>query len=131
VCRWVSLEQLIAESADSYYDALLRSTHDWHDDAADPWPWLSYFTATLATAYETFGRRAASDRSGGTKQERVREYVLKHAPIIFKLGDVRTALPGVSDQTIRLALEQLRDEGKIKSTGAGRGAAWVRIPDHD
>lgn len=41
VCRWVSLEQLIAETADSYYETLLRSTHDWHDDAADPWPWLS------------------------------------------------------------------------------------------
>ncbi|MFF0264342.1 Fic family protein [Kribbella sp. NPDC004536] len=129
VCRWVSLEQVIADSADSYYDALLRSTHDWHEDAADPWPWLSYFVTTLATAYRTFARRAAADRSGGTKQERVRDYVLNHAAIVFKVADVRAALPGVSDQTIRLVLEQLKREGKVRSTGAGRGAVWYRIPD--
>ena len=131
VCRWVSLEQLIADSADEYYEALLRSTHDWHEDSADPWPWLSYFVTTLAAAYSTFARRAAADRSGGTKQERVRDHVLKHADVVFRLAQVREALPGVSDQTIRLVLEQLKTEGKVKSTGAGRGAVWVRVPDHD
>ncbi|MEU4292150.1 Fic family protein [Kribbella sp. NPDC026596] len=131
VCRWVSLEQLIADSADSYYDALLRSTHDWHQDAADPWPWLSYFVTTLASAYQAFARRAAADRSGGTKQDRVRQHVLKHAAAVFKVSEVRAALPGVSDQTIRLVLEQLRNEGKVNSTGAGRGAVWIQVPDQD
>jgi Fic family protein len=131
VCRWVSLEQLIADSADEYYAALLRSTDDWHEDKADPWPWLSYFVTSLAAAYQTFGRRAAADRSGGTKQERVRDYVLKHAALVFRLADVRAALPGVSDQTIRLALDQLKTDGKVKPVGTGRGAVWVRIPDQD
>ncbi|MFG1817250.1 Fic family protein [Kribbella sp. NPDC049174] len=130
VCRWVSLEQLIADSADDYYAALLRSTDDWHDDRADPWPWLTYFVAVLASAYETFARRAAADRSGGTKQERVRDYILNHADVVFRLAQVRTALPGVSDQTIRLVLEQLKNEGSVKSSGAGRGAVWVRLPDN-
>jgi Fic family protein len=124
VCRWVSLEQLIAESADPYYEALLQSTHDWHQDTANPWPWLSYFVTILADAYETFARRAASDRAGGTKQERVREYILEHAPVIFRLADVRTALPGVSDQTIRLVLEQLKADRVVTPEGAGRGAVW-------
>ncbi|WP_433161237.1 Fic family protein [Kribbella sp. CA-247076] len=129
VCRWVSLEQLIADSADLYYDALLRSTHDWHEEASDPWPWLSYFVSTLADAYQTFARRAASDRSAGTKQERVREHVLRHAAPVFRLADVRSALPGVSDQTIRLVLEQLKSEGKVNPEGAGRAAVWRRVPD--
>jgi Fic family protein len=131
VCRWVSLEQLIADSADDYYAAVLRSTEDWHDDRADPWPWLTYFVAALASAYETFARRAAADRSGGTKQERVRDYILKHADVVFRLAQVRAALPGVSDQTIRLVLEQLKNEGRVKSAGAGRGAVWVRLPGQD
>jgi Fic family protein len=128
VGRWVSLEQLIAESADAYYETLLRSTHDWHGDAADPWPWLSYFVDVLAEAYETFARRAASARTRGTKQERVREYLTEHAPPIFRLGDVRAALPGVSDQTIRLVLEQLKAEQVVAPEGTGRGAVWRRFP---
>lgn len=129
VCRWVSLEQLISDSADAYYEALLQSTEDWHHDAADPWPWLSYFVTILASAYETFARRAASDRAGGTKQERVRTYVLKHAAPVFRLAEIRTALPGVSDQTIRLVLEQLKLEHLVTPEGTGRGALWRKSPD--
>ena len=134
VGRYVSLEQLIAESADDYYTALLASTHGWHEQINDPWPWLAYFTEVLARAYKRFEQRAASDRSTGTKQDRVREYVLEHAPQIFRIADVRVALPGVSDPTIRLTLEQLKNEGRVKPEGRGRSAAWVKAPgskDHE
>ncbi|WP_199234573.1 Fic family protein [Kribbella sp. VKM Ac-2568] len=127
VCRWVSLEQSIADTADEYYDTLLRSTSDWHEDKADPWPWLSYFVATLASAYDTFARRAAADRSGSTKQERVRTHVLKHAAPVFKLADIREALPGISDQTIRLVLDQLKADKLVMPDGTGRAARWRRI----
>lgn len=128
VCRWVSLEQLIAESADRYYETLLQSTQDWHLDQADPWPWLTYFVEILAGAYQTFARNAAAERSGGTKQSRVRDYVLEHAPAVFRMADVRAALPGVSDQTIRLVLDQLKREALIAPEGTGRTAAWLRVP---
>lgn len=126
VGKYVSIEQLIAETADDYYEALLKSTHGWHEDTNDPWPWLSYFVKVLANAYERFEQRAVSDRSIGTKQVRVREYVVSHAPKIFKISDIRVALPGVSDPTIRLALDQLKREGRVRSEGTGRSAVWVK-----
>jgi len=128
VGRYVSLEQLIAESADDYYAALLASTHGWHEQQNDPWPWLSYFVGVLSRAYQTFEHRAASDRSTGTKQDRVREYVLEHAPRLFRIADVRLALPGISDPTIRLMLEQLKQEGRVHPDGRGRSALWVKDP---
>ncbi|MDQ3383924.1 MAG: Fic family protein [Actinomycetota bacterium] len=128
VGKYVSLEQLVAESADDYYVALLDSTQGWHERTNDPWPWLAYFVEVLARAYERFEQRAASDRTTGTKQDRVREYVLEHAPRIFRIADVRVALPGVSDPTIRLALEQLKSEGRVKPEGRGRSAMWVKAP---
>ncbi|HEX6519847.1 MAG TPA: Fic family protein [Streptosporangiaceae bacterium] len=126
VGRYVSLEQEIAESADAYYQALLDSTHGWHEGTADPWPWLGYFTSLIASAYAVFADRAAATRTPGTKQERVREHILRHAPATFRLADIRTAVPGVSDQTIRLVLEQLRGEGKVRADGTGRSATWTR-----
>src|SRR5271165_1819169 len=129
VGRYVSLEQAIAESADAYYKALLDSTHGWHEGSADPWPWLGYFTSVLAGAYAVFADRAAAAQTPGTKQQRVREHILRHAPSTFRLADIRTAMPGVSDQTIRLVLEQLRSEGKVRADGTGRSATWTRMTE--
>jgi Fic family protein len=126
VGRYVSLEEAIAESDDANYQALLDSTHGGHDGAADPWPWLGYSTSVIADAYAVFADRAAAAQTAGTKQQRVPEHILRHAPATFRLADIRTALPGVSDQTIRLALEQLRNEGRVRADGTGRSATWTQ-----
>jgi hypothetical protein len=123
----VSLEQAVGESADTYYQALLESTHGWHDGTADPWPWLGYFANVIAGTYAVFADRAAAAKTPGTKQQRIREHILRHAPATFRLADIRTAMPGVSDQTIRLVLEQLKNEGKIRADGTGRAATWTRM----
>lgn len=125
--RYVSLEQLIAESSDEYYDSLLESTRGWDDNHHDVWPWLTYFVSLLTQAYQRFEEGAASHRSSGSKQNRVREFVLGHASEVFTISDVRTALPGVSDQTIRLVLDALRTERRVRSEGTGRGARWHRL----
>jgi Fic family protein len=127
VGRYVSLEQAVAESADAYYQALLESIHGWHDGTCDPWPWLGFFTSVIATAYAVFADRAAAATTPGTKQERVREHILRRAPVTFRLAHVRTAVPGVSDQTIRLVLDQLKSEGMVQADGTGRAATWTRL----
>jgi hypothetical protein len=87
---------------------------------------LTYLVGILATAYDQFGRRTAADRGSGTKQERVRDYLTRHAPPVFRISDVRAALPGVSDPTIRLVLQELRQRGLIDVDGTGRSALWRR-----
>lgn len=42
------------------------------------------------------------------------------------LADIRTAVQGVSDQTIRLVLEQLGKEGRVRADGTGRSATWTQ-----
>ena len=126
VTRYVSLEASIAGSPDAYYAALLSSTERWHDAKHDPWPWLRYFVGLVAGSYDDFATLTAHARSGGSKQDRVRDYVLNHAPKTFQIADVRAALPGVSDQTIRLALSQVKSEGQVEPDSVGRGATWTR-----
>jgi hypothetical protein len=82
----------------------------------------------IAGAYAVFADRAAVALTPGTKQQRVREHIVRHAPATFRLADIRTAVPSVSDQTIRLVLEQLRSEGRVRANGTGRSATWTRIP---
>ena len=99
-----------------------------HDGEHEPWPWLRYVVALVARSYDQFAALTAIARSGGSKQERVRNYVVNHASTTFQIADIRAALPGVSDQTIRLALNQLKATGQVKADGAGRSATWTKHP---
>lgn len=127
VARYVSLEQLIAESADDYYAALLASTTGWHESRHDPWPWLRFFVGQVGRAYALFEQRAGSSTStAGGKRDRVKRYVLEQAPSSFRIADVRAALPGISDGTIRNALDDLRADRRVEVDGPGRGATWSR-----
>lgn len=129
VVRYVSVEQLIFESTNSYYAALAESQRGWHEAGHDPWPWIGYLAEVLARAYDSFEQRVDGARptAGMRKQERVRDYVLHHAPETFPVAAVRAALPGISDGTIELAFKKMADDGEIRSNGRGRGATWTRL----
>ncbi len=128
VARYVSVEQRIFESKNSYYASLYESQRDWREGKHDVWPWISYLARILAAAYEDFEQRviAAGERTG-SKQDRVRSYILDQAPAVFRRRDVERALPGISLATIRLVLNDLRDTGRIKSEGSGPGARWHKL----
>jgi Fic family protein len=128
VARYVSIEQRIFESKNSYCASLYESQRDWHEGEHDVWPWISYLARILAGAYEDFEQRvvAAGERTG-SKQDRVRSYILDQAPAVFRRRDVERALPGISLATIRLVLNDLRDAGKIRPEGSGPGARWHKL----
>jgi Fic family protein len=127
VARYVSIEQRIYESKNRYYASLYESQRNWHEGEHDVWPWVSYLCGILAGAYDDFEQRVSvTGEEAGSKQERVRDYVLRNAPDAFRRRDVERALGDVSQATIRLVLGQLRDEGKIEVEGSGRGARWRR-----
>lgn len=131
VSRYVSVEQRMFETKDAYYDALYASQRRWHEGTHDVWPWITYLVGVLTDAYDDFESRIAAQRTlaTGSKQEQVRRYVLEHAPRRFRVRDVRAALPGVSDQTIRLVLGMLRRDALIEvdpDDRSGVHAAWLR-----
>jgi Fic family protein len=128
VARYVSIEQRIYETRNVYYDALEQSQQGWHDGEHEIWPWTAYLIGVLTSSYADFENRVIAERgaSAMTKVERVRHWAMTAAPREFTMREVRRAVPGVSDPSIRLALRSLRDEGKLKSAGSGRAAVWRR-----
>jgi Fic family protein len=128
VARYVSVEQRIYESRNSYYAVLAQSQRDWNDAKHDVWPWTEYLVSVIAGAYDAFEARVAAARgsAGMGKSERVRHWILESAPGKFKIADVRKGVPGVSDPTIRNVLHGLRDEGRLRADGQGRSTAWVK-----
>ena len=128
VARYVSVEQQMFETKHAYYEALYNSQQGWHRGEHSIWPWIEYLVRVLTEAYDIFEQRVAAARvsAGSSKQERVRWYVLQHAPDEFRLSDVRSANPGISDPTIRIVLNELKASGEVSVEGHGRGARWRR-----
>jgi len=130
VPRYISVEQRIYESKNSYYASLRESQRGWHEGEHDVWPWISYLATTLAGAYEELERHiAVSVPLSGNKQDLVGGYVMNQAPARFRRREIERALPEVSRATIRLVLNRLREEGLIEADGAGPGARWRRVED--
>jgi Fic family protein len=131
VARYVSLEQQIFETKNGYYASLYESQRNWHEGEHTIWPWTEYLIGALAETYGRFESRVAAERGsqGASKQERVRSYILSQAPARFSIADVRRAVPGTSDQTIRLVLNEVKAAGDIRPEGTGRSAGWVRVTE--
>jgi hypothetical protein len=123
----VSVEQRIYEAKNTYYQSLYESQRGWHTGAHTIWPWTTFLMRILDEAYQDLEWRVAGVVTDtGSKQDRVREHILGHAPAQFRTRDIHRALPGISPATVRLVLNELRDNGQIISTGRGSGARWHR-----
>lgn len=124
VGRYISLERLIEQSKDDYYEALRRSSADWHEGRHDLLPWLNYFLTIIRRAY-----RELEDRAGNVKSPRGAKTALVAAAIDsfpgdFRLAELEHACPGVSRDMVRRVLRELQKSGKVACLGRGPGAAW-------
>lgn len=128
VGRYISLERIFEESKESYYDTLERSSQGWHEGQHDVRPWLDYFWGTLVRAYSEFEQRVGSiEGRRGSKASRVRNCILERT-LLFSIGDIERDCPGISRDTIRLVMREMKAEGLIESLSMGRGATWKRNP---
>ncbi len=129
VGRYISLERVIEESRETYYEALERSSQGWHDGRHDTRPWLNYFWGVLLRAYGEFEERVGTLSKGrGSKTQQIREAVGRRSGP-FSISDIEDDCPGVSRDMVRVVLRQLRAEGVISPRGKGRGAHWVRTKE--
>jgi Fic family protein len=128
VGRYISLERIIEESKETYYEALEASSEGWHDGTHDPLPWMTYFWGTLVRAYREFEERVGTVRSGrGSKTDQVEQAVARRTRA-FGITEIEAECPGVSREMVRHVLQQLREAGKLTIAGTGRGAKWVPLP---
>lgn len=126
VGRYISLEKVIEDTKETYYEALEASSSGWHDGRHDLVPWLEYSHGVLIAAYVEFEQRVGQMRSSrGAKREMVIDRV-HHLPTTFRYVDVERACPGVSRPTIVRVLGELRDNGEISCVKVGRDAMWER-----
>ncbi len=101
VGRYISLERLIEQNKERYYETLEQSSKRWHDGKHDPWPYIGYVLYILKAAYREF-----EDRVGQIASPRGAKTALVSAAVArqqgeFRVADLQKECPGVSIDLIR------------------------------
>ena len=129
VGRYISLERIIEQTKETYYEALRQSSERWDVGQHDLTPWHQYSLGVLVYAY-----RESEERVGelvaapGAKSKAVRLAIgALRAGRTFAIADLERACPTVSRATIRRVLGELREQGQVECLGTGRSARWRRL----
>ncbi len=130
VGHYISLERLVEQNKERYYETLEISSQGWHDGRHDPWPFINYVLYILKTAYREF-----ADRVGEVKAPRGAKRDLVIAGIDrltcgqsgtskFTLSELEQVCPGVSRDMVRTVLREQQKLGQVECQGRGPAASW-------
>jgi len=127
--RYISIERIIEQSKDRYYETLQASSQGWHDGKHNLWPYVNYLLYTLKEVYQEFERRVGDMAAPrGEKSEIVIDAIQRKIDP-FALAEIEKVCPGVGRDWIRAILFQLKKEGKVTCSGKGKAARWKRIDE--
>lgn len=124
VGRYVSLESLIEQNKERYYETLEQSSVGWHEGTNDPWPFVSYCLFIIKSAYREFEERVGQVAAPrGAKTELV-QAAIDRTTSEFTLAAIERSCPGVSRDMIRRVLRDMQQAGRVECIGRGPGAKW-------
>lgn len=126
VGRYISLERIIEESKETYYDVLYKSSKGWHERKNDPIPWIDYALGVLIAAYKEFEEKVKlAKNQTGTKNTIIKNAILNFQGD-FSIQDIENTCPEVSRPTIYRVLTVLKKEGMIQRIVTGKYARWKK-----
>jgi len=124
VGKYISLEKLIENTKDTYYEVLRDSSTDWHDNMSDYTPFVRFYLGIVQKAYHEFEERVTYlQHRGLSKPDRVKAVIDRKIGKITK-RDIIEACPDISKITIERTLASLVVSGYLIKTGGGRSSAY-------
>ena len=125
VGRYISLEQMVEQTKEGYYDTLFTSSQGWHEAEHAILPWWEYFMGVmLFGAYQEFERRVGLVTTGrGSKTAMILD-AIGHFMSDFSIRDLQERCPQVGIDLIRRILREQRNAGKLECLGRGPNARW-------
>lgn len=124
VGRYISLERIVEQTKNTYYESLAASDIGWHEGKHNLFPWYEYFLGCILSAYREFENRfGLITTSQGSKTRMIRSAILHHLGD-FSVSDIMQICPSVSKDLIRNVLDTLKKDGDVVCLGKGRSARW-------
>lgn len=127
VGKYISLERVVEQSKETYYETLNKSSQKWHEAKHNVIPWFNYFLGTVLVAYKEFEERAENVKPGRGAKTALLMKAIDDQHGEFSISDIERACPAVSRVMIKKVLLQMQKDKKIKCLGKGQSAKWARI----
>lgn len=125
VGKYISIEKVIEQSKETYYEALQQSSLGWHENENDYAPFVRYMLGAIVAAYRDFSSRAkVLVTSGMSKPERIRELIKGTFGRITKT-EIMEQCPDISQATVQRTLIDLHKRGEIIKLSGGRYTAYI------
>ena len=123
--KYISIEKLIADSKESYYEALQESSENWHEGENDYLPFARYLLGVFIAAYRQFEERAeVMLEAGNSSLSRIRRLIRGTTGRITK-AELLEQCPEFSQITVQRALKALLDSGDILKISGGRYTSYT------
>ena len=120
VGKYISIEKLIEQSKETYYETLQQSSCDWHEEANDYLPFVRYTLGVIVAAYRDFSTRVEIlSVKEISKPKRIQEIIKTTIGKITKT-ELINKCPDISQTTIQRTLNDLLKQGLIIKHGGGR-----------
>ena len=120
VGKYISIEKMIADSKETYYEVLQDSSYDWHEGENDYAPFVRYMLGVVVAAYREFESRVELLTNAKlSKADRVKEIIRNHIGPISK-AEICALCPDISEITIERAIIELKNAGDILKISGGR-----------
>jgi len=125
VGKYISIEKVISDSKETYYEVLRESSVGWHEGKNTYLPFVRYMLGTVAAAYREFsGRVSLFSTRGLSKSEIIREVIKETIGKITK-AEIMARCPDISHTTVQRTLKELQENGEIIKIGGGRYTSYT------
>lgn len=123
--KYISIEKLIEQTKEIYYESLQLSSAGWHENKNDYEPFVKYMLGVIVAAYREFSSRVSLlTTQGMSKPDRVKEIIRATLGPITKT-EILAKCPDISQVTVQRALADLVDKGDIIKLGGGRYTKYI------
>lgn len=113
VGKYISIEKIIEETKDSYYDALEKSSVKWHNNENDYSYFVEDYLGIILNAYKEFDFRISiAENKKITAYDRIID-IFKNDIIPLDKAFIMNKCPDLSETTIERTLSRLFKENKI------------------
>ena len=125
VGKYISIEKIIADGKDTYYEVLQQSSYDWHEGTNDYLPFVRYMLGIIVAAYRDFSTRVELLTTKGlSKPDRIREVIRGTTGKITK-AQIMEKCPDISHITVQRALAEMMSNNEIIKIGGGRYTSYA------
>ena len=125
VGKYISIEKIVENTKESYYDTLQQSSIKWHENKNNYEFFVEYYLGIILSAYKDFSNRVEYlTNKKMTVKERTESIIKNYLGKISK-QEIANMCPDINKGSIERALRELLYEDKILKITGGRYTKYI------